>query len=122
MVTLDHVAFTVLQPWLTEVLGRSPGDVGATPLFSGLVVALFSIVGAGSARASAPLGRRFGAVRTLIGLAALSALIVTAMALWVEAWVLVLVAFGIEVQAHAVRAEAHIAPVSFVAPNVNSFA
>ena len=93
MVTLEHVAVTVLQPWLTEVLGRSPGDVGVTPLFSGLVFALVSIVGAGSARASAPLGRRFGTGATLIGLAALSALIVTVMAVRVEAWVLVLVAF-----------------------------
>lgn len=93
MVTLEHVAFTVLQPWLTEVLGRTADEVGATPLFSGLVFAGVSIIGAGAARASAPLGQRYGTVVTLIGLAALSAVIVTGMALWVSAAVLVLVAF-----------------------------
>ncbi len=93
MVTLEHVAVTVLQPWLTEVLGRTATEVGSTPLFSGLVFASFSLVGALSARASAPLAERFGPVPTLIGLAALSAIIVSAMALWVSAVVLILVAF-----------------------------
>ncbi|MGI9594528.1 MAG: MFS transporter, partial [Acidimicrobiales bacterium] len=93
MVTLEHVAVTVLQPWLTDVLGRSPDDVGATPLFSGLVFASFSIIGAASARVSAPLAERFGTMATLIGLAALSAVIVTGMAIWVSAAVLALVAF-----------------------------
>ena len=36
MVTLEHVAFTLMQPWLTEVLGHGPDDVGSTPIFSGL--------------------------------------------------------------------------------------
>lgn len=93
LVTLEHVAFTLMQPWLTEVLGRSPDDVGATPLFAGLVFATVAVVGAGAARASAPLAERFGTVATLIGFAALSATIVSGMALWVHAAILVLVAF-----------------------------
>lgn len=93
LVTLEHVAFTLMQPWLTEVLGRSADDVGATPLFAGIVYAVVAVVGAGAARASAPLGERFGVVATLIGFAALSAVVVTGMAVWVHAAVLVLVAF-----------------------------
>lgn len=93
MVTLEHVAVTVLQPWLTEVLNRPATDVGSTPLFSGLVYAGFSLVGAMAARVSAPLAERFGTVSVLVGLAGLSATIVTGMALWVSAAVLVLVAF-----------------------------
>ena len=46
-----------------------------------------------AARASAPLGQRFGTVPTLIGFGVLSSVIVTGMALWVSAAVLVLVAF-----------------------------
>ncbi|MCP3992441.1 MAG: MFS transporter [Actinomycetia bacterium] len=93
LVTLEHVAVTLMQPWLTEVLGRGPNDVGATPLFSGVVFAAASVVGALSARVSAPLSERFGTPTTLVALAVLSATIVTSMALWVSAWVLILVAF-----------------------------
>ena len=93
MVTLEHVAFTLMQPWLTELLGRAPNDVGATPVFSGLLFAVTSLVGAMAARSSDPLARRFGTVAVLIGLAALSAVIVTGMALWVNAVVLLLVVF-----------------------------
>jgi MFS family permease len=93
MVTLEHVAFAVLQPWLTALADRPADDVGATPLYSGLVFATVALVGAVAARASAPLARRFGTVNTLIGLAALSAVIVTAMAAWVAPLVLLLVAF-----------------------------
>lgn len=93
LVTLEHVAFEVMQPWLTEVLGRSPDDVGATPLFAGIVYAAVAFVGAGAARASAPLSERFGVVATLIGFGALSAVVVTGMALWAHAAVLLLVAF-----------------------------
>lgn len=81
MVTLEHVAFTNSQPWLTEVLGFSESDVGSTPIVSGLTLAIVALVGAGAARLSAPASDRFGPVATLIGLAVLSAVIVTAMAL-----------------------------------------
>lgn len=93
MVTLEHVAVTVLQPWLTELLERPAADVGATPLFSGFVYAGFSLVGAFAARFSASLAERFGTTTVLLGLASLSASIVTGMALWVSAAVLALIAF-----------------------------
>ena len=93
MVTLEHVAFALMQPWLTEVLGRSADDVGATPLFAGVVYAITATVGAGWARASAPLAERFGPIAVLIGLSALSATIVTGMALWTSAAVIALVVF-----------------------------
>jgi len=54
LVTLEHVAFTLMQPWLTEVLGRTADDVGATPIFAGAVFAVTSAIGAVAARASAP--------------------------------------------------------------------
>ncbi len=93
MVTQEHVAVTVMQPWLTEVLGRSADDLGATPALSGTVFALVALMGAVAARASAPLGRRFGVVATLIGFGVLSSTIVSVMALATHAAVLVLVAF-----------------------------
>ena len=113
MVTLEHVAFELMQPWLTEVLDRSADEVGATPLLSGAAFAVTSLVGAVAARSADPLARRFGAVATLIGLAGLSAVIVSSMALWVSAPVLVLFAFR--------SAQGAAAPVligSVVAPRV----
>ena len=91
--TLEHVAFSVMQPWLTALTGRTADDVGSTPIYSGLVFAMVAFVGAGAARASAPVARRFGTVATLIGLAGLSATIVTTMAVWVTPLVLTVVAF-----------------------------
>ena len=93
LVTLEHVAFTLAQPWLTEVLGRTADDVGATPLLAGVVYATTALVGAASARAVAPISERIGVVATLIGLAALSSLIVTGMAVSTSAFVIGLVAF-----------------------------
>ncbi|MEE9414551.1 MAG: MFS transporter [Acidimicrobiales bacterium] len=93
MVTLAHVAFTLMQPWLTEVLGNNSTDIGATPLLSGLLFAAVSLFGAAAARSSAPLSERFGVVLTLIGMAAVSALIVTAMALSTHVAVLGVVVF-----------------------------
>lgn len=93
LVTLEHVAFSLMQPWLTEVLGRPADDVGATPLFAGVVFAAAAIVGSWAAAASDRLARRFGTVATLIGLGGLSATIVTGMALWTHVAVLALAVF-----------------------------
>ncbi len=93
LVTLEHVAVSVLQPWLTELTGGTATDIGSTPALSGLVFAAVALVGAGAARSSDPLARRFGTVPTLLGLGVLSAVIVTVMARWVGPAVLVLVAF-----------------------------
>lgn len=93
MVTLEHVAFSLMQPWLTEVLGRSPDDVGATPLFAGVVFAVVAAVGAVAARASAPVADRFGVIPTLIALGAVSAIIVTGMSLSFHVALLALAVF-----------------------------
>lgn len=111
LVTLEHVAFTLMQPWLTEVLERTADDVGATPFFAGVLYATTAILGAGAARSSAPLSERFGIVATLIGLAAVSATIVTGMALWAHVAVLGLVVFR-----SAQSAAAHVLINAAVAP------
>ncbi|MCX4734111.1 MFS transporter [Streptomyces sp. NBC_01363] len=77
LATLHHLSEALMQPWLAEVLGKTPEELGGTPLFSGAVLAVIGIIGAASA---ARLSRRFGSVPVLIGYAVLSALIVTAMA------------------------------------------
>ena len=93
MVTLEHVAFSLVQPWLTELLGRSATDVGSTPLLAGVVFAVTALMGSVAARSSAPLAERFGTVPVLIALAAVSATIVTGMALWVSVAMLVPLVF-----------------------------
>ena len=91
-VTLVHVAFTLMQPWLTAVLGNTSEDLGSTPAVAGATFAVVALVGAGAARASATVGRRLGVMTTLIGLSVVSAGVVTSMALWVNVLVLAVVA------------------------------
>lgn len=111
LVVLEHVAFTLMQPWLTEALGKSPDELGATPLVSGLLFAVTAFVGAGAARASAPAGRRFGTVTVLIGLGVVSAVIVTGMALSFSLAILALMVFrSVQGAAAPVLISAAVAP------------
>lgn len=93
LVVLEHVAFTLIQPWLTEALGYSPSDLGATPLVSGVLFAVVAFVGAAAARLSAPTAARFGTIPTLIGLGVVSAVIVTGMALSFSVLIIALTVF-----------------------------
>jgi len=93
MVVLEHVAFTLLQPWLTEALGHTASDLGSTPLLSGITIATSYLVGSAFARASAPLARRFGVRVVLVGLGVLSAAVVTTMWLSTSLLVLAMIAF-----------------------------
>ncbi len=81
MVVLEHVAFTLAQPYLTEVLGRTADEVGATPLVAGLQAAGFYLIGSIAAGLAPRWRRRLGLPALLILLAGLSATIVSAMAL-----------------------------------------
>lgn len=93
MVVLEHVAHTLLPPWMTLVLGETADDVRATPIVVGLTMAAIAIIGAFAARSSATVARSLGVRSTLVGLGALSAVIVTAMALWQHLAVIALVIF-----------------------------
>lgn len=93
LVTLEHVAFSIMQPWLTEVLDRPPDDIGATPILAGGIYAVTAFIGAGAARSSALVEERVGTVAALVGISALSATIVTGMALSTHVVLLGLVAF-----------------------------
>lgn len=93
MVVLEHVAFTLLQPWLTEAFDRTADELGTIPLLSGVTIAVTSLVGSAFARASTPLARRFGVRVVLVGLGVLSAVIVSAMWLSTSLIVLVFIAF-----------------------------
>lgn len=88
MVVLAHLAFTLAQPYLTEVLGNTAEAVGETPFVSGLQFAGFNLVGAVAARSAAVARRRFGFFVLVMGIAAISALVVSAMAIWVSVWVI----------------------------------
>lgn len=111
LVTLEHVAFTLMQPWLTTLLNKEPGELGATPLLSGVLFAVVGAVGSISARNSARAGERFGTVRTLIALAGVSAVIVTGMALTFATAALVLVGLrSVQGAAAPVLLSAAIAP------------
>ncbi len=81
MVVLEHVAHTLAQPYLTEALGQSPDDLGATPLVVGLIFATFGLGGAAAAAATPALRTKLGFFGALMAFALVSAVIVTAMAL-----------------------------------------
>jgi len=87
MVTLEHVAFTLAQPYLTEALGFTFDDIGSTPVWTGFLFAVFSLIGAVAARNAASLRRRFGFLPLLLGLAVLSASIISAMLIVLSVWV-----------------------------------
>lgn len=91
MVTLEHVAFAIVQPWLKAALGNTSENLGWTPLVSGVLFAVVAAVGALAARGAVPAAARFGLVRTLVGLGALSAVIVATMAATTSVAVLALV-------------------------------
>lgn len=93
MVVLEHLAFTLAQPYLTEALGFSEDTLGSTPLWAGVMFASFSFIGALAARNAANLRARFGFVPLLIGLAILSASIVTMMMLTIAVWVAAIIGF-----------------------------
>lgn len=111
LVTLEHVAATLMQPWLTRSLGNTADELGATPIFSGILFALIALAGAVAARASAPAGERFGTVATLIGLGVISAIIVSAMALSFSVLIIALVVFrSVQGAAAPVLISAAVAP------------
>ena len=111
LVVLEHVAFTLVQPWLTEALDKQPDDLGATPLLSGVMFAVVAFVGSFAARGSATAGERFGTVPVLIALGVVSATIVTGMALSFSLLVLVLILFrSVQGAAAPVLVSAAVAP------------
>ena len=93
MVVLEHVAFTLMQPWLTEALDKTPEELGSAPLVSGIIFAGVSLIGAVFARSSVTLSERFGLRTTLVGLGAISAAIVTVMAASTSVLVIAIFAF-----------------------------
>ncbi len=111
MVVLEHVAFTLLQPWLTEASGATAEAVESTPVLSGVVMAAVAAVGAVAARAVDPLARRLGIPLVLVGLGVLSAGVVTTMALTFSLLALVAVAFrSVQGAAAPVLISAAVAP------------
>jgi len=93
MVVLEHLAFTLAQPYLTEALGFTEDALGSTPIWAGVMFASFSFIGAIAARNAATARARFGFVGLLLGLAVLSASIITVMMITVAVWVAAIIGF-----------------------------
>jgi MFS family permease len=109
LVTMEHVASTLIQPWLVVALDRDLTDLGPVPLVSGAVLAATAPVGALAARWSVSLRYRFGLVTTLLGLSVVSAVVVTGMALWLHAAALLLFALrGLQPAAARVLIESEV--------------
>lgn len=89
---LEGLAFDLLQPWLAELTGNTLADTGAAPLYSGLLVAVISFVGAISASQSVRFRAFFGLRLSLGILAGIEAAILLGMALVVSPWLIPLIA------------------------------
>jgi hypothetical protein len=83
---LEGLAIDLIQPWLTEATGAGLTDSGAAPLYSGLIVAAISLVGAAAAARSSQLRAAFGLRGALGALASIEALILIGMALTRSPW------------------------------------
>ena len=89
---LEGLVIDMIQPWLTEVTGASLADAGAAPFYSGLLVAVISVIGAVAAARSYQLRRALGLRGALGLLASIEALILVGMALTFSPWLTLLIA------------------------------
>lgn len=89
---LESLAFDLIQPWLAELIGTSLAESGAAPLYSGLLVAAISLIGAIAAARSDRLRRALGLRGALGLLASIEALILIGMALLLSPWLIPLLA------------------------------
>ncbi len=89
---LEGLAIDMIQPWLTEVAGASLAEAGAAPIYSGLLVAAISIVGAAAAARSYQLRAALGLRGALGLLASIEALILVGMALTFSPWLTLVIA------------------------------
>lgn len=89
---LEGLAIDMIQPWLTEVTGSSLADAGPAPLYSGLLVAVISVIGALTAARSYQLRTALGLRGALGLLASIEALILIGMALTFSPWLTLLIA------------------------------
>ncbi len=89
---LEGLAIDMIQPWLTEVAGASLAEAGAAPIYSGLLVAAISIIGAAAAARSYQLRAALGLRGALGLLASIEALILVGMALTFSPWLTLVIA------------------------------
>lgn len=87
MTVFNHVPYELAQPYLALVLDE-PSGAGATPVVSGVVMALMMTAAAMASRASASLGVRLGAGSLLLGAMLLQGVVIGAMAAWLHPVVL----------------------------------
>ena len=89
---LEGLALDQMQPWLAELTGNTLSEAGRAPLYSGLLLAVISLVGALSAGSSHLLRAKLGLRGALGLLAGIEASILIAMAIAITPWFLPLLA------------------------------
>lgn len=87
-VTLEHVPYEFIQPYVALVLGEEAGSVQRTPLVVGVVAAVVAVLGSLAAAASLRLRRAFGVAGALLGVTALQAALIGLMGVVVHAAVI----------------------------------
>ncbi len=87
MTVFNHVPYELAQPYLALVLGEARGAT-ATPVVSGVVMALMMVVAAGGSRLSPTLARRLGTGPLLLGAMALQGVVIASLAIWLHPLVL----------------------------------
>ena len=75
-VSLEHVPYEFMQPYVALALGEEAGSVQRTPLVVGVLAAVVAVVGSAAAAGSLWLRRRLGVAGALLGVTALQALLI----------------------------------------------
>ncbi|MEJ2131062.1 MAG: MFS transporter, partial [Gammaproteobacteria bacterium] len=89
---LSHVPYEFTQPYIAVVLGEGVGDLLHTPWISGIILAVVAAVGAVAADRAVAVRNRLGVRDALIVVTMAQCLLISAMALAFEPWVLPLLA------------------------------
>lgn len=85
---LESLALDNMQPWLTRATGATLDAAGRAPLYSGVLVAIISLIGAASARGASWFRQTLGLRRALTCLALIEVVILGAMALTFSPWII----------------------------------
>ena len=90
--TLSHIPYEFTQPYIAVVLGESVGDLLHTPWISGIIIAIVASVGAIAADRAIAIRDRLGAPGALVAATAVQCILIAAMALSFNAWIVPLLA------------------------------
>ena len=90
--TLSHIPYEFTQPYIAVVLGEGIDELLHTPWISGIIIAIVASVGAIAADRAIAVRNRLGAPGALVAVTLVQCVVIAAMALSFNPWILPLLA------------------------------